>query len=110
MNEVLFVKYCKDIVIKSHLKITDVIQMAGIARAKFYDWRKRYGIENNYNGNLPKAHWLTPEERHAIIVFAGQYISSNSYYLKDGYRRIAYMGLDENFFTVSPTSVYRVLK
>jgi len=86
-----------------------MIKMTGISRVKYYNWRKRLGMENSHNGSVPKAHWLTPEERQAIIDYARNYISSNSYYLKDGYRRIAYMGLDENVFAVSPTSVYRVL-
>lgn len=83
--------------------------MTGISRDKFYSWQKRLGMENNHNGSVPKSHWLTPEERKAIIDYARNYISLNSYYLKDGYRRIAYMGLDANIFAVSPTSVYRVL-
>lgn len=103
------VKYCEKIKNESHLKITSVIQMTGINRVKYYDWQKRLGMGNNHNGAIPKAHWLTPDERQAIIDYASKYISSNSYYLKDGYRRIAYMGLDENVFAVSPTSVYRVL-
>ena len=103
------VNYCKDISKKSHLDITSVIQMTGIRRSKFYEWRKRFGTENNHNGTIPKVHWLTPEERQAVIDYARKYISSGCYYLKDGYRRIAYNGLDENVFAVSPTSVYRVL-
>jgi len=83
--------------------------MTGISRGKFYDWRRRYGKENNHNGSIPKAHWITPVERQSVIDYARKHISLNSYYLKDGYRRIAYMGLDENVFAVSPTSVYRVL-
>lgn len=86
-----------------------MIKMTGISRVKYYDWRKRLGMGNSHNGGVPKAHWLTPEESQAIIDYARNYISSNSYYLKDGYRRIAYMGLDENVFAVSPASVYRVL-
>ena len=103
------VNYSENIVSKSHLKIGAVIGMIGIARYKFYDWRERLGEENHHNGKIPKAHWLTPEERQSIIDYAGQYMSENSYYLKDGYRRIAYMGIDENKFACSPTSVYRVL-
>lgn len=83
--------------------------MTGINSGKYYNWRRRFSKQNNHNGTIPKAHWLTPEEKQSIIDYAGKYISSNSYYLKDGYRRIAYNGLDENVFAVSPTTVYRVL-
>lgn len=103
------IKYCIDIVNKSHLTKSSLIELTGIGRFKFYDWQKRLGIENHHNGPIPKSHWITPDERKSIIDYARKYISSNSYYLKDGYRRIAYMGLDENAFAVSPTTVYRVL-
>jgi transposase InsO family protein len=103
------VKTCQKIANESHLKITKVIEMTGIGRPKFYDWQKRLGLGNNHNGKIPKAHWLLPKERKAIIDFANEHITPNSYYLKDGYRRIAYMGIDANAFAASPTSVYRVL-
>jgi len=83
--------------------------MTGVARCKFYDWQKRLGTDNNHNGKIPKSHWLLPQERQAIIDFAGTYITVNSYYLRDGYRRIAYTGIDKNAFAASPASVYRVL-
>jgi transposase InsO family protein len=89
--------------------MTKVIQMTGISRVKFYDWRKRLGMGNNHNGKIPKAHWLTPKERQAIIDYARKYITQNSYYLKDGYRRITYKGIDDNAFAASPATVYRVL-
>ena len=83
--------------------------MLGVNRPKSYDWLKRFGIENYHNGKIPKKHWLTTEERQAIIDYARKHIGSHQYYLQDGYRRIAYMGIDENKFACSPTSVYRVL-
>lgn len=84
--------------------------MTGIGRCKYYDWAKRFGSENNHNGQMPKKHWLTPEEKQAVIDYARSYIGSHQYYLHDGYRRICYMGIDDNAFACSPTSVYRVLK
>lgn len=102
-------KYCENIKADSQLSLSKVIRMTGISRNKYYDWQRRLGKGNNHNGQAPKSHWLTPQERQAIIDYARSYISSNSYYIKDGYRRIAYCGLDENVFAVSPTSVYRVL-
>lgn len=102
-------KYCTTIVDKSHLKKSKIIEMLGISRVKYYDWIKRSGMANNHNGRQPKQHWLTPEEKQLIIDFAKQYMDSHQYYLQDGYRRIAYMGIDENVFACSPSSVYRVL-
>jgi hypothetical protein len=103
------VLYCENIVTKSHLKIGSVIRLTGINRSKFYDWRNRLGLGNNHNGKIPKMHWLTPVEIQSIIDYARGYISYNCFFLKDGYRRMAYKGLDANKFAVSPMSVYRVL-
>ena len=83
--------------------------MIGIQRSKYYEWRNRLGVENNHNGKLPKQHWLTPDEKNVIIEYARKYIHSHQYYLQDGYRRITYLGIDENVFACSPSSVYRVL-
>ena len=102
-------KYCEHISTESQLKINKLISMTGISRSKYYNWRQRLGIDNKHNGKIPKVHWLTPAERESIIDYASKYIAINSYYLKDGYRRISYKGLDENVFAVSPSSVYRVL-
>ena len=88
------VKYSEEIVEQSHLCISKVIAMLGVNRPKYYDWLKRFGIENYHNGKIPKKHWLTPEERQAIIDYARKHIGSHQYYLQDGYRRIAYMGID----------------
>lgn len=103
------VKYSNEIQQKSHLRISQIIGMLGINRSKYYSWQHRTGIANNHNGEQPKQHWLTPDERQSIIDYARQYIGSHQYYLQDGYRRIAYMGIDENAFACSPISVYRVL-
>ena len=83
--------------------------MLKINRSKYYSWVERAGIENRHTGKQPKSHWLTPEEKQSIIDFSRGYIFSHQYYLNDGYRRTAYMGIDANVFACSPTSVYRVL-
>ena len=72
-------------------------------------WVDRYGTENHHNGQQPKKHWLTPEEKKSIVDYARTHLESNQYYLHDGYRRIAYMGIDDNKFACSPTTVFRVL-
>ena len=102
-------EYCEKICQESQLKIGKVIKMTGMNRTKYYDWKNRLGLDNNHNGTIPKSHWLTPVEKQSVIDYASTYITKNTYYLRDGYRRIAYMGLDENKFAVSPTSVYRIL-
>tara|TARA_B100000686_G_C16706863_1_gene926805 strand:- start:58 stop:1080 length:1023 start_codon:yes stop_codon:yes gene_type:complete len=63
----------------------------------------RYGKVNEHTGWIPRDHWLTPEERQAILEFH----FDNPL---EGYRRLAFMMLDADVVAVSPTSVYRVLK
>lgn len=103
------VTYSEKLSQESSLGISLLIKMLGISRTKYYQWRIRIGTENNHNGKQPKQHWLTPEEKQAIIDYARKYIGSHQYYLQDGYRRIAYMGIDDNKFACSPATVYRVL-
>ena len=75
----------------------------GIAKGKFYEWKKRYGKANEHNGLVPRDHWLEPGEKDAIIDFHDK----NPL---EGYRRLAFMGLDQDIFAASPSSVYRVLR
>lgn len=75
----------------------------GLPESTFYDWRKRYGRGNEHNGKIPRDFWLEEWERLAIIEFYGQN-------RREGYRRIAFMMIDEDIVAVSPSSVYRVLK
>jgi putative transposase len=75
----------------------------GISLSKFYDWRKRYGKVNEHNAHIPRDHWLTDQEKQAILAYEGQYPL-------EGYRRLAFMMLDDDVAAASPASVYRVLK
>lgn len=104
------IEYLADIKAKSGLKLTALIKMLGITKSKYYDWKSRAGLVNKHNGPIPKRHWLTPLESAAIADFARSYIGGYQYYIRDGYRRIAYMGMDAGKFACSASSVYRVLK
>ena len=80
-----------------------VLGWTGVAASKFYDWRQRYGQVNEHNALVPRDHWLEAWEREGIV----------RYYVEhplEGYRRLAFMLLDEGEVAVSPSSVYRVLK
>jgi putative transposase len=74
----------------------------GIARGKFFEWKKRYGKVNEHNALVPRDHWLTSEERLSIIAF-------HERFPLEGYRRLTFMMIDQNLVAASPTSVYRVL-
>jgi putative transposase len=75
----------------------------GISLSKFYDWRKRYGKVNEHNTCIPRDHWLTDEEKQAIFAYEREYPL-------EGYRRLAFMMLDDDVAAASPATVYRVLK
>jgi putative transposase len=75
----------------------------GISLSKFYDWRKRYGKVNEHNARVPRDHWLSDEEKQAILDYERQYPL-------EGYRRLTFMMLDDDVAAAGPATVYRVLK
>lgn len=79
-----------------------LIQWIGVAKGKFYEWRKRYGKVNEHNALVPRDFWLEEWEKEAIIKFHKEHPG-------EGYRRITYMMLDQNIVAVSPATTYRVL-
>lgn len=80
-----------------------VLNRLAIHRQQFYRWEKRYGRVNAHNGQIPRDHWLTGEERQAILDYRDTHAP-------EGYRRMTFMMLDANIVAVSPATVYRVLK
>ncbi len=52
---------------------------------------------NEHNGQVPRDFWLEEWERGAILAFHDQHPL-------DGYRRLAFMMLDEDVVAVSPSS------
>lgn len=75
----------------------------GLAKGKYYAWKKRYGQANEHNGKIPRDFWLEDWEREAIVAFHDRHPL-------EGYRRLAFMMLDEDVVAASPTTVYRVLR
>lgn len=74
----------------------------GIGGSKFYDWKKRYGKVNEHNAQVPRDWWLEDWEKEAIVTY-------QQAHPLEGYRRLAFMMLDDDIVAVSPSSVYRVL-
>jgi transposase InsO family protein len=94
-----FVKYW---ITKVDLPLKMFIFWLGISSSKFYNWKARYGKVNEHNGLVPRDFWLEEWEKAAIIDFHRK----NPL---EGYRRLAFMMLDEDIVAVSPSSVYRIL-
>jgi transposase InsO family protein len=88
---------------KSDLPLNFFLGAFGITSSKFFSWLPRRGKANRHNGSLPRKHWITPDEKEAIISFA----KDNP---DEGYRRLTYMMLDKDIAAVSPSTTYRVLK
>jgi len=74
-----------------------------LATSKFHQWQKRYGRPNAHNGRMPRDGWLADWEKQAILAY-------HTKFSLEGYRRLAFMMLDDDVVAVSPSSVYRVLK
>jgi transposase InsO family protein len=74
-----------------------------LATSKFHQWKDRYGKANEHNAQVPRDWWLEAWEKQAILDYHGRHPL-------DGYRRLAFMMLDDDVVAVSPTSVYRVLR
>jgi len=70
---------------------------------KYHRWQDRFGKANEHNGLVPRDHWLEDWEKRSIVGFAKKYPL-------EGYRRLAFMMLDQDVVAVSPSSVYRVMK
>jgi len=79
------------------------IDLVGIDRARFYDWRRRRGAPNRHNAPIPKDGWLLDWEKDAIVDFHFRHPG-------EGYRRLAWMMVDADVVAVSPATVWRVLK
>lgn len=79
-----------------------MLRWAGLSRAKFAEWIKRYGKANEHNAMVPRDHWVTDVERARILDFHAKHPL-------DGYRRITFMMLDQDVVAVSPTTTWRVL-
>jgi transposase InsO family protein len=88
---------------RTELPKTRLIGWLGVGTSKFYQWQDRYGRANEHNGQVPRDFWLEEWERQAIVDFHDRHPL-------DGYRRLAFMMLDEDVVAVSPSSVYRTLK
>lgn len=87
----------------TELPVLKFVQWLAIARAKFYDWRRRYGKVNEHNGKIPRDHWIDRRERQAILDY-------HDLHPLEGYRRLTFMMLDDDVAAVSPATTYRVLK
>lgn len=88
---------------RAELPAKQLLGWLELAPSKFHQWKRRYGRPNDHNGRIPRDGWLVDWEKQAILDYHAKFPL-------EGYRRLAFMMLDDDVVAVSPSSVYRVLK
>ena len=88
---------------RTQLPSKQLLAWLELSSSKFYQWKDRYGQANEHNGQVPRDWWLEDWEKQAILDFHDRHPL-------EGYRRLAFMMLEDDVVAVSPSSVYRVLK
>ena len=82
-----------------------ILKRVGLAKSRYYDWRAREeetGLEDLFPGSRASPYAILAEEKAAVIGYALEHP-------QEGYRRLAWMMVDEDVAYVSPSSVYRIL-
>jgi len=97
------VDYVKHWSERTELPRKRLVGWLGVGASKFYQWQDRYGQANEHNGQVPRDFWLQEWEQRAILDFHDRHPL-------EGYRRLAFLMLDDDVVAVSPSTVYRTLK
>ena len=97
------VDFVRELAELTELPVTRLVGWLGLPRGKYYDWVRRFGKVNEHNATIPRDHWLTDDEKQAILDYHDRYPL-------EGYRRLTFMMLDNDIAAASPSSVYRVLR
>lgn len=87
---------------RANLSVKWMLARLLLSESKYYKWCGRKGQPNRHNGQIPKAHWTTLDEKEQILAYQEQHP-------EEGYRALTYMMMDEGKVAVSPATVYRVL-
>lgn len=79
-----------------------ILSWLGLWSSTFCKWGRHYGQAYEHNGWIPRDHWLTEQEKQAILQFHFDHPL-------EGYRRLTYMMIDADVAACSPATVYRLL-
>jgi putative transposase len=86
--------------------IRRILRRLRFPKSRYYDWKQREGeelLEDLVSGARASPHAILAEEKEAVVEYALGHP-------KEGYRRLAWMMIDEDVAYVSPSSVYRILR
>lgn len=90
---------------RSEFRTKDTLMLLGISYSRYIRWKKRKEmgqLEDRYRA-LPQLRKATEEEIEKVKAYA----LSNP---KEGYRRLAWMMVDEDIAYLTPSMVYKILK
>jgi putative transposase len=82
-----------------------ILRRLGFPKTRYYEWMRRERVDRLDDlvpGARSSVHEILAEEREAILAYALAHP-------REGYRRLAWMMVDEDVAYVSPSSVYRIL-
>jgi transposase InsO family protein len=82
-----------------------ILRRLGCPKSRYYEWRERAReerLDDRVPGARSSVYEVLAEERETIVAYALAHP-------RDGYRRLAWMMVDEDVAYVSPSSVYRIL-
>lgn len=82
-----------------------IVRRLGVPRGRYYEWRRREAedlLDDLVPGSRSWPYAILPEEKEAVIAYALEHP-------REGYRRLAWMMVDDDVAYVSPSSVYRIL-
>ena len=82
-----------------------ILTRLGLAKSRYYDWKRRADerqLDDLFVRPRSSPHAILTEEKEAVIAYALEHP-------REGYRRLAWMMIDEDVAYVSPTSAYRIL-
>lgn len=88
---------------RASFPMNEALRLVELSRATYFRWAQDGGRKPTPEIHPPKSHYLLAEEKQAIIAFKREHP-------EEGYRRLAFMMLDEKIAAVSPASVHRVLQ
>lgn len=88
---------------RANFPITRSLAVLRLPRATYFRWAKEGRKAPRPAAVVPKAHWITPTERAAIVAYARAHPEL-------GYTRLTYQMADTGVAAVSPSSVYTILK
>ena len=100
----MILDYINHTVIRSQVKFRWVATRLGLPSSTYYRWRSREacGELEDKQAQQPNLDAAFPQEIKAVIGYSLKHPG-------DGYRRLAYMMIDEDVVFLSPSSVYRIL-